>query len=58
MNVLLRKLTQTNNNRVSSTMNVTARTRCNYSNNYYGDQVCFEVKNAPPRNNSHVGVQL
>ncbi len=31
---------------------------CNYANNYYGDQVCVEVKPSKPRINIHVGVQL
>lgn len=58
MNVLLKKLRMVGYNRVSPTMNVPAQTQCNYTNNYYGDQVCVEVKNTRPRNNFHVGVQL
>ena len=58
MSTLFKKLTTANSQRVSSTMNQTTRTQCNYSDNYYGDQVCVEVKAPRPRSNLHVGVQL
>jgi len=47
-----------NSHRVSSTINQPIRTQCNYADNYYGDQVCVEVKAPKPRTNLHVGVQL
>jgi hypothetical protein len=33
-------------------------TQCNYANNYYGDQVCVEVKQVKPRVNLHMSVQM
>ena len=58
MSALLRKLTKTNNQRVTTPTNHAVRTHCNYADNYYGDQVCVEVKIAKPRPNLHVAVQL
>jgi len=58
MSALLKKLTTANNDRVSSTANRPIQTQCNYADNYYGDQVCIEVKAPKPRSNFHVGVQL
>lgn len=58
MSTLFKKLTTANSQRVSSTTNQTTRTQCNYADNYYGDQVCVEVKAPRPRTNFHVGVQL
>lgn len=58
MGTLIKRLTATNSHRVSSTTNKSIQTRCNYADNYYGDQVCVEVKNIKPRINVHVGVQL
>lgn len=58
MSALLKKLTMANNGRVSSTANRPIQTQCNYADNYYGDQVCIEVKAPKPRSNFHVGVQL
>ena len=58
MSTLFKKLTTANSQRVSSTTNQTTQTQCNYADNYYGDQVCVEVKAPKPRTNLHVGVQL
>ena len=58
MSELLKKLTTANSHRVSSTKNQPNRTHCNYADNYYGDQVCVEVKSPKLRTNRHVGVQL
>jgi hypothetical protein len=58
MSTLFKKLTTANSQRVSSITNQTTRTQCNYADNYYGDQVCVEVKAPKPRTNLHVGVQL
>ena len=58
MSTLLKRLTMANSHRVSSTINQPIRTLCNYADNYYGDQVCVEVKAPKPRTNLHVGVQL
>lgn len=58
MSTLFKKLTTANSQRVSSITNQTTQTQCNYADNYYGDQVCVEVKAPKPRTNLHVGVQL
>lgn len=58
MSALLKKLTMANNRRVASTIHQSFQTQCNYANNYYGDQICVEVKTPKPRINLHVGVQL
>lgn len=42
----------------SSKQNNESVLACNYTNNYYGDQVCFQVKPSKPRNNLHVAIQL
>ncbi|MBJ2128979.1 hypothetical protein JC525_08530 [Alteromonas sp. IB21] len=58
MNALLHKLTTTNSQRVASTPNQPLKIQCNYADNYYGDQVCVEVKAPKSLSNLHVGVQL
>jgi hypothetical protein len=58
MNALLKRLSTTNNSPVASTSNHSVQTRCNYADNYYGDQVCVEVKKNQSRINIHVGVQM
>lgn len=34
-----------------------SKKECNYADNYYGDQVCVDVKIQKPRVNFHLGVQ-
>jgi hypothetical protein len=58
MSIFLKKLSTANRERVSSTCNQPVLTKCNYADNYYGDQVCVEVKSTQSRINLHVGVQL
>ena len=58
MSALFKKLTTANSHRVSSTTSQPVRTQCNYADNYYGDQVCVEVKAPKLRTNLHMGVQL
>lgn len=58
MNTFLKKLSSANGHRAPSATNQPVQTRCNYADNYYGDQVCVEVKNTQARINIHVGVQL
>ncbi|GEA08425.1 hypothetical protein KUL42_31860 [Alteromonas sp. KUL42] len=58
MSTLLKKLTTSNSHRVSPTTGQSIRMQCNYADNYYGDQVCVEVKSPKLRTNRHVGVQL
>ena len=35
-----------------------SKKECNYADNYYGDQVCIDVKVERPRINLHLGVQI
>ena len=58
MNALLKKLTITTSQRLATTSNQPIKVQCNYTDNYYGDQVCVEVKAPKPLSNLHVGVQL
>lgn len=42
MNTLIKKLSSKKT--VAAQVNSQVRTQCNYANNYYGDQVCVQVK--------------
>lgn len=58
MNALINRLTNSTYFSNSSKHKKGSIITCNYANNYYGDQVCFQVKPAKPRNNLHVAIQL
>lgn len=58
MSALLNRLTPAKSQYTSTPSKDYTQTRCNYADNYYGDQICVEVKLPKPRINLHVGVQL
>lgn len=44
MNTIIKKLSTKKT--IPTQANAQVRTQCNYTNNYYGDQVCVKVKSS------------
>jgi hypothetical protein len=55
MSTLLKKLTMPNGHSASTSP---IQTKCNYANNYYGDQVCVAVKTTPNSEVNSLSSQL
>lgn len=58
MSTLFTKFTTLNSSTTAKDEDAFSKKECNYADNYYGDQVCVDVKVEQPRINLHLGVQI
>ncbi len=58
MSKLIKQWSLSNDKNAALNVKQPRKVTCNYNDNYYGDQVCVEVKHEKPRVNFHLGIQI